>query len=264
MNKILVPVDFSENSLNALRYAIHLFRSSSLEVNVLHTYGASSTAFHMISMDKVLEEDAEREMNSFLKKISKEHPNTTFTPKIVKGSAVSLITSMGNSGTYDFIVMGTKGASGLKKVFIGSVAGGVIANTKAPVLVVPENFKYEPIKNILFAISNTPYSDNSVVEPLRSLAKISKANVNILHIANEENPDISKQVEPIKDLNPSVSYVYGTGNINESLKSNMEKSDMDLLCLIRSKKGLFGHLFEESVTTEQTFSSPVPVVVLHN
>ncbi len=264
MNKILVPTDFSDTSLNALSYASKLFGHSELEITVLHTYELSTRAFHIRSMDNILEEDAQREMDALIKQMQKEAPDVSVKYKIIKGDAVSTTVSMGNSGNYDYIVMGTKGASGLKEVFLGSVAGGVISKTKAPVLVVPENYTYQPLREIVFAISGISFSSDSVVEPLRKLAKMSSSKVNVLHISEETKPDLNEVVSPIKDLNPSVTYTFGTGNINQRLKDFLQKENAELLCLVRRKKDFFSRLFDESVTLKQTFSSSVPLLILHD
>lgn len=264
MNKILVPVDFSDTSLNALFYAIHLFKETNVEITVLNTYGASSTAFHMKSMDGILEEDAQREMATFIKKVKKEEPDINLRIQIVKNNAVSAITSRGNSGEYDFIVMGTKGASGLKEVFMGSVAGGVISKTEAPVVVVPSNFLYRSLNEIVLAVSNEPLSDASVVEPLRRLIKMHSCKLNVLHVAKDKEPNLESMLEMIDDLDPSVTYGFGTGDINERLNDYIKDENAAMLCLIRSKKGFFSRLFNSSVTLKQTFNSTVPLLILHD
>ena len=264
MNRILVPVDFSDTSLNALTYATKLFGDSVLEITVLHTYDLISSAFHMKSMDPIMADDAQREMDALLKRIQKEHPDISVKSKVIKGNPVSAITSLGDSGTYDFIVMGTKGASGLNEVFIGSVAGGVISKTKAPVLVVPDNYVYHPLNEIVFAISDTPFSEASVVEPLRKLVKMHSCKINSLHISEDKNPNLDEVLSTIEDLNPSVTYVFGTGNVNKQLSEYLRKEDANLLCLVRSKKGFFSRIFGGSVTLKQTFNSPIPLLILHD
>lgn len=119
MNTILVPLDFSDTSTNALKYALQLFGSSPLEVTVLHIYGVESTALLMRNIDGVLVKDANQKLSELLKNIRIEYPDVSFKTKIVKNNPVSAIVSLGNSGNYDYIVMGTKGASGLKEVFLG-------------------------------------------------------------------------------------------------------------------------------------------------
>ena len=264
MTKILVPVDFSDTSLNALFYAIKLFSGAETEITVLHTYKINSSAFHMISMDRILEEDAQREMDTLLKMVKDQVPDAILKPKIFKSDAVSAVTSLGNSGVYEFIVMGTKGASGLKEVFMGSVAGGVISKTKAPVLVVPGNYEYRPLHEIVFAISAIPFSHPTLIEPLRKLAKMHSSKINVLHIAEENKSQLEKIVDTMKDLNPSVTYAYGTGNINEQLNEYLIKENVELLCLVRGKKDFFSRIFKESVTLKQTFNSPVPLLILHD
>lgn len=263
MNKILVPIDFSDTSLNALFYAIQLFGPSSVEITILHIYGIKSTALLMKSIDGMLEKDAQRRMDELIEKIHKETPEVVLKTKIVLNDAVPAITSLGNSGKYDFIVMGTNGASGLKEVFIGSVTGGVISKTKSPIIVVPKYYYYSSLDEIVFAISDNPLLDTTVIAPLRKIASIHQSKIKVLHIAEKQIPDIQEALKQIEDLSPSVTYSYGTGNINKDLNDYLMKNDSRLLCLIRSKKGFFDRIFGDSVTLKQTFNSPIPLLILH-
>ncbi len=264
MNKILVPVDFSDTSSNALSYATELFGGSDTEITVLHVYGTKSTALIMKNIDDVLEKDAKRRMDELLENVQKGHPNLVLKTKIIKNYAVSAIASLGDSGHYDYIVMGTKGASGLKEVFIGSVAGGVISKTSAPVIVVPAGYSFRSLDEIVFAVSDDPFSNANVLEPLRKIATMHRSKVKVLHIADKKTPQIEKALSAIEDLNPSVDYAFGTGNTNKDLNDYMMKDFAGLLCLIRSKKGFMHRLLNESVTLKQTFNSPVPLLILHD
>jgi nucleotide-binding universal stress UspA family protein len=264
MNKILVPVDFSDTSLNALFYAVQLFGPSSVEITILHIYGVKSNTLLMKSIDGILEKDAQRNMVEFIEKIKKEAPEVVLKTKIIPNDAVSAITSLGNSGRYDFIVMGTKGASGLREVFIGSVAGGVISKTSAPVVVVPASYRYRSPDEIVFAMSNKPFSNAAVVEPLRKIAMMHHSKIKVLHIAEKQTHDMLQALSHIEDLNPSVTYEFGTGDTNRDLRNYLEESDATLLCLIRSKKGFFDWILNDSVTLKQTFNSSVPLLILHS
>lgn len=264
MNKILVPVDFSDTSSNALSYATELFGGSTTEITVLHIYGTKSTALLMKNIDSVLEKDAKRRMDELLENVQKKHPELTLKTKIIKNYAVSAIASLGDSGHYDYIVMGTKGASGLKEVFLGSVAGGVISKTSAPVIVVPAGYSFRSLEEIVFAVSDDPFSDAIVLEPLRKIATMHRSKVKVLHIADKKTPLIEKALSAIEDLNPSVDYAFGTGKTNKDLNDYMMKDFAGLLCLIRTKKGFMHRLLNESVTLKQTFNSPVPLLILHD
>jgi nucleotide-binding universal stress UspA family protein len=264
MNKILVPVDFSEASSNALSYALHLLGAAPLEVTVLHVYHLMSTATLMKNIDGLLIKEANERMDELLAKVQPEHANVVFKRKIVKAQAVSAIVSLGDSDQYDLIVMGTKGASGFKEVFMGSVAGGVIANTSAPVVVVPADHAFRPLEKILLAVSDHPFSDVKTIEPLRKIASLHQSELKVLHIADQKSPQVEEALTALEDLNPSFAYVSGTGHISKDLNEYLNKDFSDLLCLIRRKKSFFNRLLNESVTLKQTFNSSVPLLVLHD
>lgn len=264
MIKILVPVDFSATSSNALRYAIHLFGSTSLEITLLHTFSINPTTMSMKNIDHVILEDSKQIMARLLKEIKNEFPNVSFKTKILNDHAVSCITSFGNSGEYDFIVMGTKGASGLKEVFLGSVAGGVISKTTAPVIVVPDGHLFHHLDEVILALGDTPVSDSIVINPLRHLVELQHSKLKVLHISEQKNDSIEQSLQTVKDLNPSVEYAFGSGDTNQDLHDYISMHDIRLLCLVRGHKGFFKRLFKESVTLKQTFESPVPLLILHD
>jgi nucleotide-binding universal stress UspA family protein len=264
MIKILVPVDFSATSSNALTYAIRLFGVSELEITLLHVYETRSTTMMIKNIDKMIEDDCRLEMNELIEKFIKKHPKVTFKFKILKDYAVQAIRAYGDSGDYDFIVMGTQGASGLKEVFLGSVAGGVISKTTAPVIVVPEGYAFAPLNEIVVALGDAPFSKKEVADPLRKIASLHKSKIKVLHISDEKPDSIESALKEINDLNPSVEYTFGSGDIHEDLNEYLIKNDSGLLCLMRSKKGFFERLFKESVTLKQTFDSPAPLLILHD
>lgn len=264
MIKILVPVDFSATSSNALRYGIQFFGATSLEVTLLHAFSSNPTTMSMKNIDNVIYKDSRQTMERLLEKVQKEFPNVTFNTKILNDHAVSSITLLGNSGEYNFIVMGTKGASGLKEVFLGSVAGGVISRTSAPVIVVPDTHLFHHLDEVILALGDTSISDPKVLDPLRLLVKLQKSKVKVLHISEKKTDTIEKTLNTIEDLNPSVEYAFGTGDTNQDLHDYVTMNDSKLICLIRGHKGFFNRLFKESVTLKQTFESHVPLLILHD
>ena len=264
MIKILVPVDFSATSSKALFYAIELFQAAALEITLLHVYSSNPTTMALKDIDHVIEKDSKRTMNKIVEKVEKAYPDISVKSKVIRDHAVSAITSLGNSGAYDFVVMGTKGASGLKEVFLGSISGGVISKTMAPVVVVPAGYSFRPLKEIVLALSNTPFSDDKILDPLRKLAAVHKSRIKVLHFSEEQTHLIEKALADIQDLNPSIEYAFGTGDTNKDLSEYLSINESGMLCLIRGHKGFFERLFKGSVTLKQTFESPVPLLILHD
>lgn len=264
MTKILVPLDFSEASKNALNYALNLFSSTSIEITLLHVYGAHSTALVMKSIDRVLIKDAKAKLKEVTEDISAKAPNAKVKTVLAKEYAVSSISELADSGNYDFIVMGTKGVSGLKEVFIGSVAGGVISKTEAPVIVVPEDYNYQPFKKIIFALGNVEINNEKTIQPLKTLTQIEHVELEVLHITKEGESDLKADLDILKDLNPNYTNKSSEGDINKDISNYANSEHADLLCLLRTKRDFFHRLFSGSVTSKQTFDCSIPLLILHN
>lgn len=262
MIKVLVPVDFSKTSEKALAYSCQMFGSSQIEVTVLHIFGTHSTALVMKNIDNVLIKDAKQEMKNLLDKMKPSSPHVEFKTQLVKSYAVQTIVNYGNSGNYDLIVMGTKGASGLKEVFLGSIAGGVITKTKAPVIVVPSDYDLERPKRIIFALNNTRIFEETNLEVLHLISSANDSSSIALHVAKSVEDELYSDEIEHGPLTFKVKNIQGTGHINEDINSYLDENEADLLCLIRSKKDLLTRIFNDSVTLKQTFSSSLPLLIL--
>lgn len=264
MKHILVPVDFSDISMNALKYALDMFKGKPLAVTLAHFYGTpKGGAFLMKNIDRILEKEAQESMNALIKQMEEAHSEVSFISKTVQADASSTICDMGNSGKYDYIIMGTKGASGLKEVFMGSVAGGVIAGTSAPVMVVPANYVFKAASEVLMTIGKDPVVDDSVIEPLIELLKITGDQLKILHVVNKSDKVMEVPLGKLKSLVSEEDYIIGSGDLNKDLNSYIIKDDAQLLCMVRTKKGFFNRIFGGSATLKQTFNSTIPLLILH-
>lgn len=262
MNKVLIPVDFSKTSENALVYSCRLFDKSPLEITLVNIFGTSSTALMMKSIDSILIKEAKESLNNLIEKYKKLFPDVQFKSQLYKNYAVQTIVTLGDSGDYDLIVMGTKGATGLKEVFLGSVAGGVISKTKAPVIVVPDEFQFTKLENIIFTINDTKILDHTNLEVFEFISNVHQSKIIALHF-DQNTADYTNYTKKIKNLNFDIVTFQGTGNVNNDINSFLNKNNADMLCLIKSKKDFMARLFDDSVTLKQTFSTAIPLLILH-
>jgi len=264
MKNILVPVDFSNASSNALSYALNLFNSKDLKITLLNVFSTKSTALMMKNIDDVLFKDSKQQMERLLKKFEADYPDVTFTPKILKNYPVDTIVEFSKTKDYDFIVMGTKGASGLKEVFMGSIAGGVVARALKPTIVVPDGYKFNGLNTVVLAVSDQTFENLDILSPVRDVALDQESELILLHITNGEMPQLEQVKSLMEDVNPKVDFSYGSGNVNKDLNEYLEKKKSGMVCMIRGKKSFMNRLLDKSATMKQTFSSPVPLMILHD
>ena len=135
IKKILVPLDGSTNSMRGLNEAIYLARQCHSTITGLYVIPVYPRNFAdaIFPYQIPLTKTAEKFMNNAKTKCAQK--GIVFKSKIIFGSTVSEIIDMA-SKKFDIIVIGSRGQSGLKEVFLGSVAKAVIHKSKIPVLVI--------------------------------------------------------------------------------------------------------------------------------
>src|SRR6478609_3670218 len=132
MKTIIVPIDFSESSVNALSFAAELSKRASAHLSIVN----------------VLEDGDEEKIKSKLIDVVTSLKKTFGThlsceSLIARGSLIKGLQEVIDVQQPSLIVMGTNGADNLKQVLLGSNTVNVIAKIKVPVLVIPEVAKFD-------------------------------------------------------------------------------------------------------------------------
>lgn len=132
IKKVLVPLDGSNNSLRGLKAGIHLAKE----------HEASLTAIHVIHMpykkgrkQKELEEEVPPEFILAAKKLAVKNA-VPFYSRILTGDPGYSIIEYSNTHNIDVIVIGARGLSALKKIFLGSVSSYVMHKSKVAVMLI--------------------------------------------------------------------------------------------------------------------------------
>ncbi len=146
-NILLVPVDFTSYSEEALVFASELAKCMSSRLLVLHVIHdpAEAPGFYAQTGKKKkflqsMEEVAEEMMETFLKKVRKAYPNETpitkATSLLVVGTPVKRIVEVAEKKRASMIIIGSHGRTGLSHLLIGSKAERVVQLSPIPVTVV--------------------------------------------------------------------------------------------------------------------------------
>lgn len=154
MKKIIVPVDFSQQSEMALKTAASIAKKFGSEIFVLH----------MLEMSDALmsyNEQAQHEQSVFLIRITEKKFETFLDQPYLKGVKVtpiikrykvfSEVNSVAEKHNVDLIVMGSHGVDGLKEIFVGSNAEKMVRNAKIPVLVIKDEILDFEVRRFVFA-----------------------------------------------------------------------------------------------------------------
>ncbi len=261
MRKILVPVDFSGNSINALKQALKIAGKLKGRVHVVHAYHAMRRADTMINVNKLLKEEADKHLQELLESL--EIPEgLSIKTKSLKGEPVKAIEKYYKKIDARLVIMGTQGELNDPEVFLGPVSGGLVKQTDIPLLIIPNNYSIDKINKILFALKSMIIKHTSQLAPLKLFVKSFEARLQILQIKTPDNtPEDVKVSDRVKKLKAPIEYIEAE-NIYQGLTSYLTDPEVDLVCVLRRRRKFIELLFTRSLTKKDTLNSPVPMLIL--
>lgn len=276
MKKILLPTDFSEHSWNAIAYALQLFKKQECHFTLLNTYTPiifqyeymqSSSA--QLDIVDAMKETSKKGLQRIAKKIKQEfnNPKHTFTQKSAFNMLVLEIEELYKQQTVDLIVMGTKGASGIKRVLLGSNAIHVIKNAKCPIMVVPSDFHFESPLEMLFPTDLEIDFQKKQLQPVIEIASAYHARIHVLHVSNGQKltakqetnrKTLEKQLKKVAHL----FHIERHKNIPKAIAEFQTKSRINLLVMVNNKHSFFENLFFQPVIKQIGFHLNIPLWVI--
>ncbi len=191
---ILVPIDFSPASLNAMDTAVAMAKRQGAKLTLLHVVNESFLAYHhevlpittIMPLIETMHEEAQSMLSQLTEQLVKEQ-GIEITGEIVQGAVSVEICKFAEKHTAEMIVMGTHGTSGFREFFLGSNAYVVIRHALCPVLTVPPTGKWTSFSKILFPVRDTP----GPLDKYDFLRKIIRNNQNktVLYVLGLPNPN---------------------------------------------------------------------------
>ena len=280
MKTILLPTDFSDNSWNAIEYALNFHKESACNFYLLHVNRLSNVVtndYPYIPSQEIIEDvytkPAKKQLREILKKISKKFPdnkNHKFYTLTDYNFFIESIRKHVEEKKVDMIVMGTKGTSGLAKFIVGTNTGDVITKVQCTTLVVPENSKFKKIKEIAFPTDFSQSNNLQILAPLSEiLDENSNSSLRIVHINKKDsvlNKDQEKNKEFLEDFFTGYKYsVHFLTNkkVEDAIQCFVESRDVDMIAMVAKNLNYFQQILFHSKVEEISYHTDVPFLVLH-
>ncbi len=269
--KILVPVDFSECSINALQYAVSLAKKMKGKILLIHsinvpvTHGEIGAATIVSELSQGIEEDVNESFADLIKKVPaiREVPYDT----IIKSSFITdAVHSVSQSTGIDMIVMGTKGAHGLEEMVMGSNTYSVIRDINIPVVAVPENASFKSVQRIVFA-SDYKKTAMESLEPLLAFARAFGSEIHVLHvsrgkeISSEEMDEAKKFERYLKNVRHHYHFIEDD-DLEKSIGEYVEKNKIDMISLMPRKHTVFEQIFGKTYSRKIILHTDMPLLAL--
>ncbi|MCF8267800.1 MAG: universal stress protein [Ignavibacteriales bacterium] len=290
IRRILVPVDFSEVSLNACNFALALAGKLKAEIKLLYSYfdpligtepyieGHTFNTY----MDQMIDNiayDAKRhliELKSKIKEQAEEEnlQNVKISYSLDKGDASDVIMHYIEKYKPGIVVMGTRGSDSDTAKFIGSVTRKVIEKSRVPVLAIPSEAKFQPgahFLRVLYA-TNFDQSDFKSLRELMTLTRPFNMKIYCTHIAVDEYSSVdAARMDSLKvHLKKEYSEydisceVIRHENVIEGLQHYIEDKEIDMIALTTRKRGIFERFFNPSLARKMLFHSHIPLLIFQS
>ncbi|GAF02571.1 universal stress protein [Saccharicrinis fermentans] len=184
MRRILVPIDFSENSFNALNYGIQIANKLNAELRIIHVRTQKQTQKYLRkNIDSLLTEDLEGWLDEIIIKHKPSYlvPGGSIDYKIREGNVFKEVSNQAKYDDTTIIVMGTHGASGFEDKYIGSNAYRLVSASEVPVLAIRPERTWRGINKIVLPISQRK-SSRQKVPAVVGLAKLFDAQIYVVGV----------------------------------------------------------------------------------
>jgi nucleotide-binding universal stress UspA family protein len=290
IRRILVPVDFSEQSVNACDFALGLALKLKAEMKLLYCYFnpilISEPYFedgaYIHQMDEVVKNVAAEAKTKILQLIAqiRQNAETIGSDKIKisytldRGSPEDVILRFSESWDPGVIVMGTKGTGKGLVDYLGSITRKIIKKTKKPVLIVPQKHIFKGIDYIGRILYATDFdeSDFKAMRILMTLLRPFDVRLYCAHITTgKESAFDQVKMERLKEHFKAEYNDYHLhcdlierDNLMQGLEDYIEEKEIDLMALTTHKRGVIDRLFNPSIARQMLFHTNIPLLIFQS
>ncbi len=278
MRKILIPTDFSENALNAIKNAVVLFKYERCDIFLMHAYidelyeakkENPNSDFEILEQD--LRSEVNQKMASLLEKINVFSPNPkhSFYSLLQKGTLIDEANEIVDRENIDLLIMGTLGKTNSTNKTFGSNTIQVLKYVKCPVMAIPKGYSSYAPKKFLFPTDyQLPYKRREL-KLISTLAKSYVAKIDFLYVSKFNK--LSHRQEDNKSFLESCfrSNLYDfhskQGDIlTHEINTFIQEHEIDVLIMVNSRHSFLENILYQSTIDTIGLHIKIPFLVLQN
>lgn len=277
MNNFIVPIDFSEASKNAARYAAHISTLvpdvNLILYNVFDTleYGSDSSP-----LDTEGVEDTSRQAIMHLALESVKTELSTITSATITTVAeeshnfLNTFTKYVVDNHIQLIIMGTTGSTRLVQIFMGSNTLNVVRRGIAPVIIVPPQAHSQSAKNVMLLTDFKDIDNTIPIDSVKAVLNLFRPRLHIVNVDHEHYVQVTEEYKvernklenSLKDYNPDF-YFIRLFDFTEAVNQFVADNNIDLILTFPRKHSFLSNIFKTTSTTQLAYHSHVPIAAIN-
>lgn len=265
---ILVPLDFSDSSLHALEAALALADGKKDHISLVHVM---EIHYDFASQAAIAIENHQSESKKMAEKIIQEHANkgVPMDYQQREGNPAFGIAQIAKEQKANLIVMGTQGASGIKKSLIGTVTVSLLKEAPCPVLVVPAQASLASINQFTMALEFADH-EPAMLDKLASWVSTWGGSLQVIHVQTDANGGFKEillglgmksYLEKKSPTLPTMLVIKQAENVLEGLAAYMQQAK-GVLVMCHAEKSIWEQLIQKSQSLQMAFYTKVPLLIL--
>jgi len=290
INKILVPVDYSECSTFASRYAIKIACKVGASIKFFHSY--YSPAFDLIELAGAVQtqtqlreevtsnlENSEKETaEGFIRRMGDfgsecEAKQVELSYEIAPGVPEDEIIRFSDEYKPDLVVMGTHGKGKGVEAIMGSVTASVISRIHLPIMAIPEKYTFvgeKNVKNVLY-VTDFDESDFHSLRKLMNLTEQLDLDIHCVHIGDGTKGWNQIKMEGLMEYfkkaygKTQVTYSFiQQKNLLDDLNNLIREKNINIVSVTSHRRNIIDKLFRPNITKKLFYHASIPLLVFHS
>ena len=272
MKTIIVPTDFSEISINAIYYAMELAEYIKAEILLLHvvTLPVIIEVPFLSENINIMEKDATDQLEILKEKIMRQTESAVcISLKVAIGSLLEEINNIVGNIEAFAIVIGIKGAGATQRILFGSKVFTLMNKLNIPVIIIPDEVNFTPLKNIGVAIDMKDVAKSIPSKTISTIINLFNSSLHILFVSKHKKvssgiiSEYSSLQNNLAKYHPKFHHIINE-DTGEGILNFLRKGKINLLLVIPKKHGFMDGIFHKSISKDLAMNCRVPIMTIHS
>ena len=273
MKTILAPTDFSASSVNAVHYAADMALSIGAQL-VLFNVVQFPIAISEVNVPAMMMDDFIEMGNHELEELTnnlrkRTNDKISIVSEVLFGPVEQQIGLMSSKHRPLAIVMGIKPGKSFERALMGSTIFHTINYESYPLLIIPDQFRFGPIREIGMACDLENINDILPFENIREWLTLFKAKLHIIYVSVKNKSFKAEQLSEsisiqnkLTSFNPQFHFLEGQ-NLTNELNDFAKLHTLDLLIVMPRTYGIF-KAFHKKYSKKLISQVLIPVLSIHD
>jgi nucleotide-binding universal stress UspA family protein len=275
MNTFLVPVDFSDTSKNAARFAAHLSTDlDNAHIVLYHVYdsaegGSDGSPVEGSEDDnKVIAELALKSVKTELSSITSARITCVAEEE---ADFVECLEGYVRRHNIPLIIMGITGQSRLDQIFMGSNTLKIVSKRVAPVIIVPPDAQYKSDRNIMLISDFKDVEKTIPIAPIKAILNLFKPALHVVNVDSDHYVELTDEYKVqknklnnmIKEFKPEY-YFIRLYDFMDAINQFVMDKNIDMIMTIPKNHTFLSNVFKTTHTSKLAYHSHVPIIAVHS